>query len=363
MRIPPLFNRIRNELNFRFREKVDQTRIVVFVLPSEDLISGGVMSVISIYRELKKLEHDLGINVFLSTHPQAPHFEGYTMHNRDVKVYGFKHVITKVLPDSTILFHIPEAHVIQFFLGLRHTELDKLKDDKRLTYDVNILNQNPVYFPKKEELRLFISRIRDLTQTTAHYAYNKQFKLGDRLVPSSYLSAYVGIDISEVVPYEKKRNAILVSHDDHPQKESVLKTLQKAIPNLEIIVVNNIPFEEYTELQKSCKFGLTFGEGVDSYFVQCILDGGIGFAVANPVFFTEDIKAFPTVFESFEKMQENLPRLINEMNAPISFSKTVNEIRPVLGKYYRFAAYTQRIEHLHTNWKNNQGIIATKEIW
>ena len=121
MNISRTLNTLTNELNFRFREKVNQTRIVVFLLPTADQISGGIISVISIYRELKKLESELGINVFLSTHPQAPPFLGYTLHNRDVKIYDFKQLIKKFLSNSSILFHAPESHVIQFCKGQRRT--------------------------------------------------------------------------------------------------------------------------------------------------------------------------------------------------------------------------------------------------
>ncbi|MFT6209783.1 MAG: hypothetical protein ACJATE_000377 [Bacteroidia bacterium] len=182
MSISRTLNTITNELNFRLREKVNQTRIVVFLLPTEDQISGGIISVISIYKELKQLESDLGINVFLSTHPQAPPFMGYTLHNRDVKIYDFKQLIKKFLSNSSILFHVPESHVIQFCKGLRHPILDKLREEKNLTYDPNILNQNSDYFPVKEDLISLLHRFRNVTQTTAHYAYDKPFKIGERTI-------------------------------------------------------------------------------------------------------------------------------------------------------------------------------------
>ena len=97
MSISRTLNTITNELNFRLREKVNQTRIVVFLLPTEDQISGGIISVIYIYSELKKFESKLGINVFLSTHPQATPFMSYTWHNRTLKIYNFKQLDKKLL--------------------------------------------------------------------------------------------------------------------------------------------------------------------------------------------------------------------------------------------------------------------------
>jgi hypothetical protein len=362
MSISRTLNTITNELNFRLREKVNQTRIVMFLLPTEDQISGGIISVISIYKELKNLESDLGINVFLSTHPQAPPFMGYTLHNRDVKIYDFKQLIKKFLSNSSILFHVPESHVIQFCKGLRHPILDKLKEDKNLTYDLNILNQNPYYFPVKKDLIPLLARIRNLTQTTAHYAYNKPFELGKKTFPSSYLGTPPGTDNFEIIPFENKRNTLLVSHDDHPQKEVILVFLKNAIPDLEIIVVKNMTFEKYTEHQKYCKFGLTFGEGMDAYFIRCILYGGIGFAVSNDVFFTDDIKALPTVFNSYEQLGSTISPMIRQLNSPEPFTALAKTTRSVLGKYYNNTRYKKRIEHIHTNWLNNKGCIATEGI-
>lgn len=353
---------LKNKWRFFRNEKITRTRIIILPLPSMDLISGGIMSVISIYRELKKREDQLGIHVFLSTHPQAPHFEGYTKHNRDVKIYGFHQLISRLLPNSTILFHITEAHVIQFCSGLRHEELDRLKKEKNLVYDINILNQNPEYFPVKEDLIPLLTRIREVTQTTAHYACDKPFLLGDKTIPSSYLGTPAGIDVFEHVPFHAKRNAILVSHDDHPEKERILRSLQRAIPDLEVIVVHNMSFEEYTDHQKYCKFGLTFGEGMDAYFIRCILYGGIGFAVNNETFFTDDIRAFPTVFDSYEQLHANIASLIQQLNAPDPYTVLVSAIRPIIGKYYNNACYQQRMEHIHTNWLNDLGCIATQEI-
>ncbi|MCF8463904.1 MAG: hypothetical protein K9G41_03625 [Flavobacteriales bacterium] len=353
---------LKNAWHFFRNEKVTRKRIVILLLPSIDLISGGVISVVSIYRELKRLEEQLGIHVFLSSHPQAPHFGGYTQHNTDVKIYGFYQLLEKLLPNSTILFHIPESHVIQFCRGLQHEGLDTLKQEKNLTYDINILNQNPDFFPDTEVLNGFTSRIREITQTTAHYAYNKPFQLGDRTVPSSYLGTYPNEDIFKIIPYEKKRNTIIVSHDEHPQKETILRSLQNAVPDLEIIVVKNMTLEEYTDHQKYCKFGLSFGEGMDAYFLQTILFGGIGFAVYNTTFFTEDIRAFPTVFDSFDQMHQNIASLIQELNTAEAFTAFMMTTRSVARKYYNHESYLQRIEHIHSNWTSDKGCIATKEI-
>lgn len=362
MRLTGLLQSLTRSVNFLLKEKVTQKRVVLFLLPSQDQISGGIISVISIYRELKKLEHKLGINVYLSTHPQATAFTGYTKHNKDVKIYGFHQLLNKLLVHTTVLFHVPESHVVQFCSGLNHAVLTKIKEDKKLVYDVNILNQNPDFFPKTAELAPLLLRIRNLTQTTAHYAYNKPFKVAATTVPSSYLGTYPGTDTYEIVPFKKKRNTILVSHDYHPQKQRILKALETQFPELEIIVVKDMTFEEYNEHQKYCKFGISFGEGMDSYFLTCILYGGIGFAVNNNTFFTDDIRAFSTVFNSYQELEAAIATKITALNTATAYTNLVNSTRSVVGKYYNNAYYKRRIEHIHSNWLKDAGCIATKEL-
>lgn len=353
---------LQNHWHFYKHEDIIHPRAIFLLLPSTDLISGGVMSVVSIYRALKELENTLGMHVFLSTHPQASHFGGYTKHNRDVTVYGFKFLLEQLLPQTTVLFHVPEPHVVQFCRGLEHPTLHQLKKDKQLTYDLNILNQNPDYFPEIDELLPWLAPLRTITQTTAHYAYNKPFRLADKTIPSSYLGTPPGIDVFENVPFHEKRNTIIVGHDDHPQKEAILATIRAAIPELEIIVVQNMSFEEYTEHQKYSKFGISFGEGMDAYFIRCILYGGIGFAVNNETFFTDDIRAFPTVFNSYQELGTRLVSLINELNAPQPYAALVKTTRAVVGRYYHNASYQKRITHIHSNWVAGNGCVATEEI-
>ena len=121
-------------------------------------------------------------------------------------------------------------------------------------------------------------------------------------------------------------------------------------------------FEAYSKHQKHCKFGLTFGEGMDFYFIKSILQGGVGFAVNNDTFFTDDIRAFPTVFDAYEELSTSIASMMKDLNAPEPYNALVKATRSILGKYYNNACYKKRVEHVHANWINGSGCIATKEI-
>jgi hypothetical protein len=64
------------------------------------------------------------------------------------------------------------------------------------------------------------------------------------------------------------------------------------LPELEIQVGRDTPFEKYVALEKKAKWSLTFAEGMDAYFIGTFLRGGRGFAVYNNFLFAEDYWKF-----------------------------------------------------------------------
>lgn len=63
-------------------------------------------------------------------------------------------------------------------------------------------------------------------------------------------------------------------------------------------------YEEYKRVIASAKFSLTFGEGLDGYFIEPVFSGGIGCAVYNDKFFTSDLRHMPFVYQSWDELQE-----------------------------------------------------------
>jgi len=96
-----------------------------------------------------------------------------------------------------------------------------------------------------------------------------------------------------------KRNLMIVSPDSHPQRETVLRFLGETFPEMEIRVIWDVRFDEYLKLEKLAKWSLTFGEGLDGYFGGVILRGGVGFAVFNETFFTEEYRDLQTVYPDY----------------------------------------------------------------
>ena len=72
---------------------------------------------------------------------------------------------------------------------------------------------------------------------------------------------------------------------------------------------------------EQAKWGVTFGEGMDLYFLEAVFSGGIGFAVYNDEFFPPDCKGLPTVFNSYEQMLRELPAMLERLDNPSAFDE------------------------------------------
>jgi len=105
-------------------------------------------------------------------------------------------------------------------------------------------------------------------------------------VPLHRLSCCIGSEDYLVSRYQEKQALLIVSPDPRPLREHVLDRIAQACPALTIRVIENLPYDDYRKLAGSAKWSLTFGEGLDGYFIEPVLSGGVSFAVFNDRHFT-----------------------------------------------------------------------------
>jgi len=66
-------------------------------------------------------------------------------------------------------------------------------------------------------------------------------------------------------------------------KEAVLGEL-KQVAGLSVQIIRNLTYDQYKSLVSRAKWALTFGEGLDGYFIEPVFSGAIAFAVYNEQF-------------------------------------------------------------------------------
>jgi hypothetical protein len=95
-------------------------------------------------------------------------------------------------------------------------------------------------------------------------------------------------------------------------------------------VIQNIPFGDYLKLEREAKWSLTFGEGMDAYFLGVFLRGGIGFAVYNEDFFTPEYQRMHTVYPSFAALQSSIVEDIKLLDSKSAMESCNSQLRQVI---------------------------------
>jgi hypothetical protein len=120
--------------------------------------------------------------------------------------------------------------------------------------------------------------------------------------------------------------------DTYPSCEAVHETTAAAMPDLEIQVIQDMPFDKYISLEKEAKWSLTCGEGLDAFFIGIFLRGGVGFAVYDNFFFTAEYQQFQTVYPSYDVLQKRIVDDIKSLNRKEEMEAYNSKVRPVLDR-------------------------------
>lgn len=278
-------------------------RLIVFLTPGVELRSGGVLSIAAIYNESNRLAGVHRARVALCAVPGDDRFFlKYSWFENDFYLLDL-HALLRNCPNLEYLqLHVPEYAVNALSEWLEVVSSSLLRNIRSLHLNIMLQNIDLIRCQNIERLK----RFGKITATTAHEAYS-DFATRARLgVPVHRLGVRAGSELYSRSSYSEKKPLIVVSHDEHPLKQDVLAEIAHAIPDLDIRVVQNLSYEEYKALVSCAKWALTFGEGLDFYFMETVFSGGISFAVFNDRFFTPAFAALETVYPSWEMLRQKI---------------------------------------------------------
>jgi hypothetical protein len=148
-------------------------------------------------------------------------------------------------------------------------------------------------------------------------------------------------------PFEYKENLIVVSNDQNALKGKILEKIQKEHPGLLIKIVENMAYEEYKRFLGRAKWAITFGEGIDGYFVESIRSGAIPFAVYNKDFFTDRFKNLPNVYLSYDEMYNNISEDLDELGQPHLFESLSNQLIELDKQEYNDEEYKDNVRRFY----------------
>lgn len=335
--------RVRLSQNKLIRENYtpDTRKLIVFLTLGRDIVNGGILSISSICEESTKLKHLHEAEVIMCTIPGEPSLLKYTKFNNKNYIYRFSQVLSYFSDLQTLMIHIPEHFVGQFLGNLSERDFSRLEKIKEVHFNIMLQNIDLLSPPRCiEELK----RLGKVTGTTAHKRYSTlemRNKLG---FPLHKLSVFISPERYNKKEFNEKENLMIVSHDKHPQKSEILNLIARQFPKLRIQVIQNLSYEEFKKVISRAKWALTFGEGLDGYFIETIFSGGVSFAVYNSRFFTEDFKALRTVYDSYETLSKRVYADINELDNKMAYTDYQNKQYELCCRYYKYEEYVKNLE-------------------
>jgi len=272
-------------------------------------------------------------------------------------IYNLPDVLRHFREVNRLLLHVPEYAISKFIV---HFPGDMLRSMPHLqSVHINVLLQN-IRLLDYQAVRSLRS-LGTVKCTSAHASYSNvevERRLGCRLYG---LSVFVSPEQYERVPYHLKEDLMIVSPDPHPSKDYILRELKKCLPALEVRVIRRMPYSRYKQLARRAKWALTFGEGLDGYFVETVFSGGVGIAVFNEDFFTPDFKVLRTVYPSYEELRRRLCADLVLLDNPVTYESYQEEQYCLCSQYYNYKEYLVRLERFYREWLEASGPASRRQ--
>ena len=314
-------------------------KLIWFLVPSWDAAAGGVMSICSIHAETRMLLGGPDVAVVASTYPDHPTLKKYTGFANSMDIFSFSEVVTHFKSVEHAILHIPEYFSKDFFHHLSPSERLFLDTIPRLHINIMLQNIDQCNPDDVQPLRTLADEI---TCTTAHDRYSTQEQSTRFGIPLSS-SIRVVDQRYEQRHWTEKLDIIVLSPDQHPLRGRVIDTIEKGLPSVELITVENMSYENYRSLIAKAKWSLTFGEGLDGYFTEMAWTGGIPFAVYNDRFFMPQFRELPTVYDTWDKLQTWIVGDILKLDHDEVYHAAGEPIRQILSQLYSREKYRENI--------------------
>lgn len=344
-----LRSRFRN-LAVRARQNVltrripgDTRKLIIFLTPSWDQPSGGVFSIVSLYQESVRLRKWHDAEVVLCAIPGEPPLLKYEWFENDDCILRLDTLLHQCDQLESLLIHIPELFVNQVAGWLASESASALKKVKNI--HLNVMLQNVDLLQGQNISGL--GKYGKVTCTTGHVAYSNASMRKRLGVPLHQLLVFYRPEQFTRLAYEEKEPIFAVSHDDHPLKETILNKIATVFPDLNIRILGNLKFDEYKDLLRRAKWSLTFGEGLDGYFVETVFSGGISFAVFNDRFFSPEFAALKTVYSNWDILEKQITNDLSTFDQPDLYRECWEESYSLLASIYNSHAYQRNLREFY----------------
>lgn len=337
------------------KHSISSKRAIVFFVPNEvNEIGGGVLSISTLYKLVREVDSIHKCSVFLSflPHIKSLDYKYSKFENEDV-IFNFRDIMSKNPNLDYLEVHIPD-YMLPFFrldnqlLKNFFQFISNINDLK-----INILNQNDLLIPEISFIDELKKITKNISMTVAHEKYATLERRNYYQLPLHLFSPWLSPTPYYDKKFSDKENIIIFSPDGIDRvpsdtkitKEQIYNKIKQALPDFEIVTIQNMSYEDYKKIISRAKFTITFGEGLDGYFVESILSGSVSFAVYNEIFFTPVFKELPTVYSSFDILLDKVIDDILKYNSNNELYKNYNyELKMIINSIYSYNRLQKNIK-------------------
>lgn len=302
------------------------------------------MSIFSIAEESQKLLSVRGVSVAICTAISFPRLLRYTKFDNDHDVLAFADLLLRFPRGSDVLVHIPDLWVEAFGSHLQSA----CQSRPDIKWRLNILLQNIDMIPPKGAISA-IKLIGPATATAAHMSYATTEVARQLGCPVHFLSWRLSSEQFLQTGYASKKKIIVISSDPDPTKAEILRRLSEALPDHKIIEVRKMTYKRYRALIQDAKFGFTFGEGLDAYFIEPIFCGGVGMAIFNDRFFTPEYRDLEGIFGREDPASE-VTGFIRAADSEANYQAIAERQRKFLTRTFNSNEYVKHIREFYSTY-------------
>lgn len=325
-------------------------RLIVFCVEGgdwetgKDKISGGILSIASIFEETLKLKHIHQAEVIMCTYPGAHLLLQHEEFPNNIQVYRFNQLEKHFKSLEFLLIHSICYQTPEFAKrSLQNNPWVKIIKDFR----INVLNQNIKLMPPPESFIPVKTLTEKISQTTAHKSYSTKAVRDAYGFPLHYLSVFGSPERYVKRNYEEKKDLILLSPDQAYFKAGLVENLKSNFSDFSVEVIQNLKYKDYLKKIGEAKFMITLGEGLDFYFLEQVFSGGVSFAIFNQEFFPLDFGELTGVFPDEEALLKNVSTLIKELDSGQNYCDANKAQHKLCSKYYKYEEYRQNLEKFY----------------
>ncbi len=319
-------------------------KVIVMLVPGADSIGGGILSIYAFYCATRKVLGERA-RVLLGTYPNKLTALRYHWFRNDGSLIRFNLILDNLKNNQVVYLHLAEYYAALFLQELTASQRNKLQSIQNL--HINVMNQNIQLMPPPAVIYKLRQLTPNITITTAHSSYTTPELRQLYGAPTHLLTAWFEQQEVKKVPYKEKGNIMIVSPDEHPDKEKILAAISTAFPKLELIIIRNMKYDDYKLLEAKAKWSISFGEGFDGYTVFPVLKGGVTFSVYNEDFFLPKYRAIPTFYSSYEVLYESIIADMQRLDGAEAYEAYNSEMYALCHEDYSYEKYLWRVHKFY----------------